>query len=180
MNALLSRIDPSLLLGLLLAGCVPAFGQAALQTVRVARVVDADTYEVISGARRVRVRLVGADAPEAGQPFGAQATDSVRALLPVGRLVTLVRTGTDLYGRVLGRVQVDGRRLDSLLVVRGWAWSYAGRAYGAGPWPSQQVAALSARRGLWRCAARWPAVPPHVWRGLNARNKLRYRGGCTW
>ena len=182
MNALLTRIAPLLLTGLLpLTGCVPAFGQAAPETVRVARVIDADTYEVISGARRVRVRLMGADAPEAGQPFGAQATDLVRALLPVGQRVTLVRAGTDLYGRVLGRVWLlDGRRLDSLLVVRGWAWSYAGTAYAAGSWQPQQLVALGARRGLWRCADRWPPVPPHVWRGLSARNKLRYRGGCAW
>ncbi len=164
-----------------LGGGVLAFGQAAPEPVRVARVIDADTYEVISGAQTVRVRLMGADAPEAGQPFGAQATDSVRVLLPVGQQVKMVRAGTDLYGRTLGRVWLaDGRRLDSLLVGRGWAWSYAGTAYAAGPWAAQQLAALGARRGLWRCADRWPAVPPHVWRGLNARNKLRYQGKCAW
>lgn len=181
-NALIFRIAPLLLTGLLaLAGCVPALGQTTPETARVARVIDADTYEVISDARRLRVRLTGADAPEVGQPFGAQATDSVRALLPVGQRVTLVRAGTDLFGRTLGRVWLlDGRRLDSMLVGRGWAWSYAGTAYGAGPWQAQQVAALGARRGLWRCADRWPPVPPHVWRTLSARNRLRYRGGCAW
>ncbi|RZK90662.1 MAG: hypothetical protein EOO62_34735, partial [Hymenobacter sp.] len=69
------------------------------------RVIDGDTYEVLAGGQVLRVRLLGMDAPETSQPFGHQATDSVRALLGT-RLVLLQRQGTDLYGRTLGVVRV--------------------------------------------------------------------------
>ena len=161
----------------LLAGA--AHGQEAG---RVVRVVDADTYDVLTGGQRVRVRLLGVDAPEHDQPFGMQATDSVAALLPVGRLVQLRRRGTDLYGRTLGSLTLLAAGgpvpLDSVLVVRGWTWAYdpahavAGRA-------AQQTQAQRAGRGLWKCGAAG-AVPPKLWRSFNAQNKRRYRGGCTW
>ena len=155
------------------------------EAARVARVVDADTYDVVTGGQQVRVRLLGVDAPEHDQAFGAQATDSVAALLPVGRLVLLRRHGVDLYGRTLGSLVLpaafgtDGcGALDSLLVVRGWAWAYdpahkvAGRA-------AQQAQAQAAGRGLWKCGVA-AAVPPKVWRGFNYQNKRRYGVGCTW
>ena len=155
------------------------------EAARVARVVDADTYDVVTGGQRVRVRLRGVDAPEHDQAFGAQATDSVAALLPVGRLVQLRRHGVDRYGRTLGSLVLPpasgtgGRgALDSLLVVRGWAWAYdpahkvAGRA-------AQQAQAQAAGRGLWKCGVA-AAVPPQLWRGFNYQNKRRYGAGCSW
>jgi endonuclease YncB( thermonuclease family) len=153
---------------------------------RVTRVIDGDTYELLVGGALVRVRLLGADAPEASQPFGHQASDSVRALLQ-GRLVQVQRRGTDLYGRTLGAVRVpvasrwpapEAVALDSVLVARGWAWAFdpdhaqAARA-------SQQLAAQRAGRGLWKCGADAP-VAPKVWRGFNSEIKRRYLGGCTW
>ena len=156
-----------------------------VEPARVARVVDADTYDVVTGGQRVRVRLRGVDAPEHDQAFGAQATDSVAALLPVGRRVQLRRHGVDRYGRTLGSLVLPpasgtaGRgALDSLLVVHGWAWAYdpahkvAGRA-------AQQAQAQAAGRGLWKCGVA-AAVPPQLWRTFNYQNKRRYGAGCSW
>ena len=150
----------------------------AAEAGRVVRVVDADTYDVLTGGLVVRVRVLGVDAPELGQPFGAQAADSV-ARLVLGRPVRLVRRGADLYGRTLATVQLaEAQRpaLDSLLVVRGWAWAWDPRRRVAGR-AAEQVAAQRAGRGLWKCGA---AVPPKLWRSFNAKNKRRYRGSCTW
>ncbi|WP_019946729.1 thermonuclease family protein [Hymenobacter aerophilus] len=151
--------------------------------VRVSRVVDADTYEIISQNRRERVRLLGVDAPERSQPFGPAATDSVRALLSAaGGLVELTRTGTDRYGRMLGAVRVGltpaGRlvALDSVLVARGWAWAYApGRQRVR--WVQEQQRAQAGGRGLWRCGVA-AAVPPGLWRGFKQEIKRRYRVDC--
>lgn len=158
---------------------------SAWEVARVVRVIDGDTYEVLAGGQVLRVRLLGVDAPEASQPFGHQATDSVRALLGT-RLVLLQRQRTDLYGRTLGMVRVLGASswpapaavaLDSVLVVRGWAWAFdpthaqAARA-------SQQLRAQRAGLGLWKCGADAP-VPPKVWRGFNSAIKRRYLGGCS-
>lgn len=176
------------------AASFTARAAAAAEAARVVRVIDADTYILLSGATTYRLRLLGVDAPEHDQDFGPQATDSVRRLLAPGRVVLVAKAGLDLYGRTLGAVLLPtatlaaaaatlaaaGRPvpLDSLLVVRGWAWAYdpnhpvAGRA-------AQQAAAQRAGRGLWRCGAP-AAVPPKLWRSFDVPNKRRYRGGCAW
>ncbi len=173
-------------------GCVPATGSRGPDTGpvppttevgRAVRVVDGDTYDVLAGGVVYRVRLLGVDAPELGQPFGRPAADSVAQLLGRGRRVQLTRQGLDLYGRTLGAIRLLPEAgapvaLDSLLVVRGWAWAFdpahavAGRA-------AQQLAAQRAGRGLWKCGTE-QAVPPKLWRSFNYKNKRRYGVGCTW
>ncbi|HGJ5916276.1 MAG TPA: thermonuclease family protein, partial [Arsenophonus nasoniae] len=37
---------------------------------RVVNVIDGDTVFVLTEGKRVKVRLIGIDAPELGQPFG--------------------------------------------------------------------------------------------------------------
>jgi micrococcal nuclease len=164
-------------------------GRAAVaaEAARVVRVIDADTYVMLSGSSTYHLRLLGVDAPEQGQPFGPQATDSVARLLPPGRVVLVTRAGLDRYGRTLGAVRLPVSTvaaacravpLDSLLVVRGWAWAFdpnrtvAGRA-------QQQLAAQRAGRGLWKYGVS-QAVPPKRWRSFNSEIKRRYLVGCTW
>ena len=89
---------------------------------RVVRVIDADTYLLLADSKTFRLRLLGVDAPEHDQAFGAQATDSVAQLLAPARVVLVVRAGVDLYGRTLGAVRLPmaagpALALDSLLVV---------------------------------------------------------------
>ena len=119
---ILSAIRLGARLGLTLALAGPllaAPGPTAWEVARVTRVVDGDTYEVLTGGQVLRVRLLGVDAPEHDQAFGPQATDSATALLR-GQLVRLQRHGTDLYGRTLGKLRLVGSgAVDSLLVVRG-------------------------------------------------------------
>jgi endonuclease YncB( thermonuclease family) len=155
----------------------------AWEPARVTRIIDGDTYEVLVAGSSVRVRLLGVDAPESGQPFGAQASDSARAMLQ-GRVVRLRRVSADLYGRTLGNLVLPSGttraavRLDSLLVVRGWAWAFDPDHQRAQR-EAQQLAAQAGRRGLWKCGID-VAVPPKVWRGFNAQNKRRYMGSCAW
>ena len=164
-------------------------GRAAVaaEAARVVRVIDADTYVMRSGASTYHLRLLGVDAPEQSQPFGAQATDSVARLLTPGRVVLVTRAGLDRYGRTLGAVRLPvsmvaagGRALplDSLLVVRGWAWAFDPKRKVAGR-AQQQLAAQRAGRGLWKCGVS-EAVPPKRWRSFNSEIKRRYRVGCTW
>ena len=144
------------------AGGTPA-GKPVVEVGRVVRVVDGDTYDVLTGGHMLRVRLIGADAPELGQPFGRQVADSVAQLLRPQRLVRLTRHGQDLYGRTLATVTLPplaGKpgtgALDSLLVARGWAWARAPRHKEPRLAAVQQLAQRQ-ERGLWRCS---PAVRP--------------------
>ena len=139
------RVASALAVGSWLMGCVglqsnelpvssfTARAAAAAEAARVVRVIDADTYIMLSGGSTYRLRLlarrVSVDAPEPDQAFGPQAADSVAKLLPVGRVVLVAKAGMDLYGRTLGAVLLPTATvaaagwpvpLDSLLVVRGW------------------------------------------------------------
>ena len=150
---------------------------------RVVRVVDGDTYDVLSGGVVYRVRLLGVDAPEPDQPFGPQAGDSVAQLLRPERRILISRRGVDLYGRTLATVRLPmeagpALALDSLLVVRGWAWAWDPKRRVAGR-AAQQAAAVAARRGLWKCGA-VGVLTPRQWRQFNYKNKRRYGVGCTW
>ena len=89
----------------------------------VATVVDGDTIELLFGARRERVRLLGIDAPESVHPsvpvqcFGREASAELATLLPPGEEVRLVRDdqARDRYGRLLLYVY---RAADELFVNR--------------------------------------------------------------
>ena len=161
-------------------------GLAGWQPATVRRVIDGYTYDVlVGGVTAARVRLLNVDAPESGQPFGAQAADSVRAVVQ-GQLVVVLSVGGDQYGRTLARVRVrraafDGRpavALDSLLVTRGWAWAYAPSGQVV-TWAGQQQAAKVALRGLWKCGTSG-VVRPGIWRAYNAHEKATAWRGCAW
>ncbi|MBD2768479.1 thermonuclease family protein [Hymenobacter sp. BT664] len=152
---------------------------------KVVRVLDADTYSVQMVAGVATVRLVGVDAPEAGQPFGRQATDSVRARV-LGKYVLVRAEGLDAYRRNLGQVKLQpvafgparAVALDSLLVVRGWAWAYA--PGGAAPARAgQELLARNAGRGLWKCGTAEP-IRPAIWRVYTKQEKLLHWGACAW
>ena len=188
-----------LVLALTLASYVPVCGQPApyWTQCRVTRVLDGDTYEVLLNSQKKRVRLLNVDAPETTQPYGKQATDSLKRLLFIGRLVLIHPTTTDLYGRTLAHLKLvpAGRpsfSLDSLLVVRGWAWARGASSNSAGPRAALMDAAVYAHRGLWKCyVTSQPQqmggavvvgnpVPPNLWRAFNRYYKAVYRGSCTW
>jgi micrococcal nuclease len=87
------------------------------------RVVDGDTYLLQVGPTRQTVRLLNVDCPELSQVFGPEAAQQARRLLALSRQITLqTRKYPDKYGRTLGHIWVDGKALDSLLLVSGSAW----------------------------------------------------------
>lgn len=134
-------------------------------TGRVTAVADGDTLTVAAGERRVRVRLVGVDAPEiygdVPQCGGWEATDRARRLVPRGATVRVVTDPTqrrfDRWGRLLGYVFVPGARgargsVNYRLIreglarvdTKGWTPFAYRRIYVAG-----QQAAVAEGRGLW-------------------------------
>ena len=131
----------------------------------VDRVVDGDTFIALVRGERVRVRLIGVDAPESVKPgypvecWGHEASGVLTRLLPEGtRVRAAYQPGgrTDVYGRDLWDVWLpDGRFLQAVLVRRGAAEAVAYRPQVAHATYLEQVeAAARARRvGLWgHCA----------------------------
>ena len=117
------------------------------------RVVDGDTLWVKSersakGARNVKLRLRGIDAPEICQPGGAEARRALRQLAQ-GQQVQVRVLARDQYGRSVADVwrADDGVNLAARLVEDGWAWSGTSRRR-PGRYAAQQKAAQTARRGV--------------------------------
>jgi micrococcal nuclease len=114
---------------------------------RVVRVGDGDTFDVQlpRESRRLRIRLLGVDAPEQGEVFGRESTTFLRTLL-VNHIVRIDGRDMDRYGRLVARVMINGQDASTMLLRAGLAChAYArdaalareesnARAAGAGFW----------------------------------------------
>jgi endonuclease YncB( thermonuclease family) len=125
------------------AVCASITGAAAAELVGTPRVVDGDTLEVDG----TRVRLLGIDAPERGEPGAVEATSALLNII-AGREVTCTDTGRRSHRRVVVTCTVGhGADLSALMVGYGWAAACArfSRAY-----VGYEAAARERRAGIWR------------------------------
>jgi len=110
----------------------------------------------------VKIRLADIDAPEKGQPGGAESALSLSGMVLKRRVSVAVRA-LDKYGRFVARLAAAGTDINAEQVRLGMAWEYSNyhsnRAYLA-----LQREAREARRGLW---ARADPLPPWRWRKLH-------------
>ena len=148
---------------------------AAQNTATVLRVKDGDTYVLRAGARELTVRMKNIDAPEKSQSGGLSSLLFADSLLN-GKSVMYDSVGKDRYGRTLATLKLDGKRVDSIIIINGWAWQYV--AYNK----DAQLAALmqqaiANRSGLWKCGQAG-ICPPWLYRQFNAINKVRFCNQC--
>jgi micrococcal nuclease len=129
----------------------------------VTYVVDGDTVRArpLKGGKPVSIRVDGIDAPEICQNGGDASRDALKRRV-LGRQVVIESRSRDDYGRLLGKVLLDGADVGEQMVKDGHAWSYRYRSSG-GPYAAQQQLAESARRGLFAANAA-PAIYPRVFR----------------
>ena len=133
---------------------------------RVETVHDGDTVTCLDerGQPR-RIRLLGIDAPEHGQPFGDAARRALAGKLQ-GGAVRVEGDAIDQHGRLLGTLWINDRNLNRELVTEGMAWVFGGFA------PDEdlvaaETAARTGRRGLWGGGE--PPVSPQDWRATHPR-----------
>jgi len=96
---------------------------AGHETALVVRVLDGDTVEVLLAGETLRLRYIGIDSPEDGQPFAAEATEANRQLVE-GKKVFLEKdvSETDRYDRILRYAYLlDGTFINAELVREGYA-----------------------------------------------------------
>lgn len=126
----------------------------------VVRVHDGDTVTILTPDKtEIKIRLVGIDAPEAGQPYGSAAKKSLSSLV-FGRDVHLHATGRDKYGRTLGHLHLGEVWVNHEQILRGMAWHYLQYSQDA-QLALAEADARRTRRGLWQDAK---PVPPWLWR----------------
>jgi len=157
---------------LFLTAFTAAFSQ---EEARVMKVKDGDTYVLRTTAKEHTIRLLNVDAPELNQHWGFNSWLNVKALI-LGKVVKFEVLKTDVYGRELAMVYVDGQRLDEILIANGWAWHYINFDTDARLEDLMRKAS-SERKGLWECGAE-KVCPPWLFRKYNARNRYRFCKGC--
>ncbi len=135
------------LLGICSPVCASAEAPAAWWG-EVTYVVDGDTVHVRpeAGGKPVKVRMQGIDAPEICQDGGALSRDALLNRLG-GQRVQVVAGPHDDYGRLLAKIEFNGKDMGRWMVAQGMAWSYRSRRY-AGPYAAEQRRARSEGRGL--------------------------------
>lgn len=144
------------------------FGSALADTItgRVVGVADGDTLTVLDSSKKQhKIRLDGIDAPEKAQPFGQRSKQSLSDLA-YNRNVQVETHKRDRYGRVVGKVLLDGTDLNLVQINRGLAWHYKVYAHeqtreDRARYAAAEEVARSERRGLWRDAE---PTPPWEWR----------------
>jgi endonuclease YncB( thermonuclease family) len=142
---------------------------------KVVAVTDGDTIKVLdSDNTEHKVRLMGIDAPERGQPYGTASTKHL-ASMAAGKEVRVESDKNDLYGRVLGKVWVKpadcptcGKTLDvnhaQLLAGVAWWYRYYAKEQSAedrGRYEPAEDEAKARKWGLW---ADPNPINPYDWR----------------
>ena len=122
---------------------------------RVVAIADGDTITLLDSENtQHRVRLEGIDAPESHQPFGEQSRLGLSEMI-FGKDVSVSYQKVDQYGRLVGKIILDGTDVNLEQVKAGMAWHY--RFYEDEQtqedrelYDRAEAEARAARRGLWQ------------------------------
>ena len=118
-----------------------------LENLKIKRVVDGDTVHVFYQDEVYKIRLTEIDAPERDQPYGSNSTEYLKSLLKEG-MVDIDISGTDRYGRKLGRLYWRGKDINRELVSAGYAWVYD-QYVTDNSFYENQSKARNSKKGLW-------------------------------
>ena len=102
------------------------FSSVAVAEVLLGTVIavhDGDTITLRTETNKKKIRLAGIDAPELKQPYGVESRAVLREAV-LDRQVQVETTKADKYGRVVGKVIVDGQDINLKQVQSGMAWVY--------------------------------------------------------
>jgi endonuclease YncB( thermonuclease family) len=124
-------------------------------TGHVVAIADGDTITVLDSANtQHRIRLAGIDAPELHQAFGEQSKLSLSGMI-FGKDVSVSYQKIDQYGRLVGKIVMDGKDINLEQVKAGMAWHYKFYEDEQTPedrelYAKAEEQARAARRGLWQ------------------------------
>jgi micrococcal nuclease len=138
-----------------------SFLPPATLTGKAVKIIDGDTFDLLSNGTVYRIRLNGIDCPERKQPYYQQAKNFL-ANACMQMQVTVTYSSKDRNGRLLGDVFVNGKHINLLLVQQGYAWHY--KKYSTAiQLANAETAARAAKLGLWK---ERNAIAPWEWRKM--------------
>lgn len=165
-------------LALLLAfALAPQAALSATLSGEVVGVSDGDTITVLDADRKThKIRLAGIDSPEKGQPYGQRAKEGLSGLA-YRQSVQVEWSKRDRWGRIIGKVFVNGRDVCLEQLSRGLAWHFK-RYESEQPledrlaYARAEQAAREAKAGIWIDSE---PVPPWEWRRLAKEHRASQR-----
>jgi micrococcal nuclease len=115
---------------------------------RVTWVTDGDTLwlQPLAGGQAVKIRILGIDAPEGCQAGGSASAAALWTLVRY-RVLKVLPSGRDNYGRLLAGLRLGEQDIGRQMVLDGQAWSYRFKG-DPGPYAAEEALAQRARRGL--------------------------------
>jgi micrococcal nuclease len=124
---------------------------------KVIEVNDGDVITVFNLNRPVKVRMLGIDAPEPGQPFAEVAKQHLKDLV-LDKLVTVEYSGLGANSSIVGRVSVDGVDICAQMIRDGAAWFDVNNNNRLSDTDRQiyqhsEAAARNEKRGIWQSGA---------------------------
>jgi endonuclease YncB( thermonuclease family) len=129
--------------------------QAATLVGKVVGVSDGDTIKVLdSNKKEHKIRLMGIDAPEKKQNFGASSKQALSNYI-YQREVTVEYKKKDRYQRILGKVILDKQDVCLAMINDGMAWHYKDYEKEQSKtdrdlYSQAELKAREAKRGLWQ------------------------------
>jgi endonuclease YncB( thermonuclease family) len=110
----------------------------------------------------VVLSFYGVEVPTLQQPFGPEALEYLRLLLPVGSKVNVESANRDDEGTSRALIQIDGKSVNYQLLVEGLAWvnRAACKAIFCRRWHIQEHRAIEEKLGLWSLPM---STPPWQW-----------------
>jgi micrococcal nuclease len=125
----------------------------------VASVADGDSFRAVANGEEIEVRLLGVNAPERDECFGAEATAWLRETLDGKQVGLAVQPEPDQFGRVLAIAVVDGTIVNETVVRSGHALVVTAAGADRAQLVAAEAEARSAAAGMWAddiCGATGP------------------------
>src|SRR4030095_1852251 len=121
---------------------------------KVVEINDGDLITVSNQNRPVKVRLLGIDAPEPGQPFAEIAKQHLKDLV-MDKMVSVEYSSLGVHSSVVGKVILDGIDICAQMVRDGAAWFDINnnrrlRELERQGYVQSEAAARNERRGVWQ------------------------------
>jgi len=132
----------------------------------VSFVPDGDTIHLKKNFKKFKIRLYGIDCPEIKQLGGVSAKRRVKELI-FKKKVKVESKGYDRYGRVIGKVFIEGKiDLGLVLVTEGFCWWYKKYAKNNLSLSKAELNARKKKIGVW---GHNDPLPPWEWRKLRRK-----------
>jgi endonuclease YncB( thermonuclease family) len=121
----------------------------------VVGISDGDTIKVLDSNKKLhKIRLMGIDAPEKKQNFGAASKQALSNYI-YQKEVTVAYKKKDRYQRILGKVILDKQDICLAMISDGMAWHYKDYEKEQSKtdrdlYSQAELKAREAKRGLWQ------------------------------